>query len=206
MSHATHTCVTDSQFGPQHDKQTQKARQRSLAANSLWLYLLCAGCQWIVCPHAPETAHIPAVTCVAVCCSVLQCVAVCCSVFQCVAQFAAVASRWQQWRVCSEALKCPRTCCDMCCSVLQCFAVCFIVLHCVAVCCAVCRSRFALGNNGVSAHSQVRKCPRTCCDMCCSVLQYFAVCCSVLQCVAVCCSVSCVCLSVCLSVCLRPCI
>ena len=45
-------------------------------------------------------------TCVAVCCSVLQCVAVCCSVLQCVA---------------------------VCCSVLQCVVVCCSVLQCVAV-------------------------------------------------------------------------
>jgi len=99
------------------------------------------------------------VTCVAVCCSVVQCGAVCCSVLQCVA-------------MCCRALQSVvvRVVCCVCCSVLQCAAVCCSVLRCVAVCVAECLPFWSV-------------------FPCCSVLQCVAVCCSVLQCVAVCCSV-----------------
>jgi len=58
-------------------------------------------------------------TCVAVCCSVLQCVAVCCSVLRCVA-------------VCCSVLMCVAVRC----SVLQCAAVCCTALQSVAECCS----------------------------------------------------------------------
>jgi len=57
------------------------------------------------------------VTCVAVCCSLLQCVAVCCGVLQCVAV-------WMSAHSTSSAV------CYVCCSVLQCAAV-------FAVCCSM---------------------------------------------------------------------
>ena len=50
-------------------------------------------------------------SCVAMCCSVLQCVAVCCSVLQCVAVFCSATSMTLQR------------------SVLQCVAVCCSVFH-----------------------------------------------------------------------------
>ena len=58
------------------------------------------------------------ITCVAVCCSVLQCVAVCCSALQCVVFH--LRSLLRIMRVAT------------CWSVLQC------ALQCVAVCCAAC--------------------------------------------------------------------
>ena len=87
-------------------------------------------------------------SCVAVCCSVLQCVAVCCSVLQCVA---------------------------VCCNVLQCVGVCCTVLHYVALCVAVCCSffiRIRHAPRGLSGLARLEEegVFSVCC--CCSVLQY----------------------------------
>jgi len=70
--------------------------------------------------HAAKRAtSAKSVSCVAVCCRVLQGVAVCCNVLQCVAG-------------CCSALQCVAVCC----SVLQCVVVCCSALQCVAVCCS----------------------------------------------------------------------
>jgi len=117
------------------------------------------------------------VSCVAVCCSVLQCCGVC-RVLQCVA-------------VCCNVAECV-----VCCSVLQCSTD-----VCCAVCCRVSRSFFEtccprMENSHLKRHELLLcwicmcYCLETCRDThggsvsCC-----VAVCCSVLQCVAVCCSV-----------------
>jgi len=112
-------------------------------------------------------------SCVAVCCSVLQRVAVCWSVLQCVAA---------------------------CYNVLQCITVCCSVLQYAAVCCSVLRptdlektslivaSQINTLKKRVS-YSRRRQKRLSCVAVCCSVLQCVAVYYSVLQYVAVCCSV-----------------
>ena len=88
-------------------------------------------------------------SCVAVCCSVLQCFRVCCSVLQervnadaCEPSHVMCCSVLQCVALCCSVLKCFAMCCSvlqcvaMCCSVLQCVAVCGSMLQCIAVCCS----------------------------------------------------------------------
>ena len=118
-----------------------------------------------------------AVSCVAVCCSVLQRVAACGSVLQFQSmryppwrprawcKYAGVRVEFfisNTWRE-SRALCCMYVvvqCVSLGCSVYAWVAVCIVVLQCVAVYCSVLQ----------------------CVAVCCSVMQCVAVCCSVLQC------------------------
>ena len=102
--------------------------------------------------------HSPQVSCIRLCCSLLQCVAVCCSVMQCVA--VCCRSLFLQFISCVGLFS---HCVVECCRVLQSVAVCCSVLQCVAVCCSVlqvsfpsihlvCRSLLKYDSFDLSAH------------------------------------------------------
>jgi len=127
-----------------------------------------------------EHPTVGSITCLAVCCSMLQCVAVCCSVLQCVAvccsvlQYVAVA-------VCCSMLQCVAVCC----SVLQYVAVCCSVLQYVAVCCSEKLELIMTTTYGRIVHYNVGSitCVAVCCSavQCCSDWPWVAVYCGMLQ-------------------------
>jgi len=59
------------------------------------------------------------ITCVAVCCSVLQCVAVCCSVLQCIAVCGVSSKKSPSYHEGCNVLECVAVCVAVCCSMLR---------------------------------------------------------------------------------------